>query len=232
MLWTVSACSSEPAPTTEDTETIPLPTLDESKTPLELLQAAAAKTHALTVYSVDYARSVGEDCFTLSGQLQTEPDGSCTAEITSRTFSKDGTRDETTLRRYNGKQCYELRGIEEQKTEAASPYTPSQILFQMEEFIGREDLLPLFSTYPMTVSPSENGAFRYQLSSLSREDFAYLLYGDPEASLPEASDAVNYEVNLTTAPDGTLSKLEFQGGLVQIHLTIINQETPVSSQNQ
>ena len=219
ILFCLCACNEEPTPT-QDTTDITFPTLDESKTPLELLHNAADAAHALPGFSLDYIRIIGQERFALSGRVQQETDGSYTGEIISGTFTQTGTLEHPVTRRYQGNTCCEQGEQGEQLLEQPDPYTLEEILSQVVEFQGRRDLIQQFSTLPMTVSPSQDGSFQYRLEALTLETFALLLYGNANAPLPETIQEEDLLITLTTAPEGYLSRLEFTANQLQISLTI------------
>lgn len=223
LVWMGSGCWEETPPTTEATQEITLPTVDEEKTPQELLQEAADKTRSLTDFTVDYVRTLGEDRFALFGQIHREAEGSYTAQIIFGSFTPEGTLESPTTQIYEGNTLQETQGDQEQVIQLEEAPTLAQMLSGIGEFCQRTDLIRQFSTYPMTVSPSEDGSLCYQLTDLSREDFALLLCGSKEAALPEATGEEIYQASLTTSETGALSKLEFQGEDVYVQLTILEQ---------
>lgn len=218
----ICGCTQEPEVTEPETTEITFPTLDQEKTPLEMLDAAVEQTRALDAFAIDYVRIVGEDRFALSAQLQVEADGSCTALTITRRFTEDGTTEEETSRYYHGTLCCE-KGMA--PLEQDTPYTPSQILSQVPQFSG---LTKALSSQPLNVIPSYDGSFRFQTEDLSWEDFSPLLCGCVTEA-PEETEG--YRAALTIAPEGHLSALEFTGGDIRITLTItvLKEDQPITA---
>jgi hypothetical protein len=175
---------------------------------------------------VDYGYILDQERLHLSGAVELRPDGTLSAHTVTQTWSSDGSKNAPVFRNYDGKECYEWVGEEQGTTiTEASPYTLSQIFSDMKLLRERTDLIGLFATFPMTVSPSEDGSLCYQLTDLSREDFSRLLFGIPDADFPEEKE-IPYEAAITIHQAGILSKLEFRSAYVKVSLEIVSQEEP------
>lgn len=223
-LLLASGCGSDAEPVTESSPEHTLPTVNEEKTPLELLQEAVDKTKGLTAYSIDYGYILDQERLHLSGSVELRPDGTLSASTVTQTWSPDGSKNTPVFRNYDGKECYEWVGEEQgTTTEGDTPYTLTQIFSDMNLLIGRTDLISLFAAFPMTVSPSEDGSLCYQLTNLNREGFSKLVFGVPDADFP-VEEEIPYEAALTVNQEGVLSRLEFRSAYVKVSLEIVSQE--------
>lgn len=216
----VCACDQEPAPTTEETLDVTVPTLDKSKTPQEMLSSAAEQTRKLEAFCIDYVRIVGEERSALSAQLQKEADSSYTALTLSCGFSPEGVTIDEVDRYYQGKFCYEHRQGEVQRLDSDSSYSLSRILSEMQELKDRSGLMQELGSHPLNVIPSYGGAFRYEVEDLTRENFIALLYGTATKPQEDILPEGDLTVALTVAPEGHLSALEFISGTITVTLTI------------
>jgi hypothetical protein len=224
LLFGTVGCGKDPDAPTETTEERTLPTVDEEKTPFELLQEAANKTKGLTAFSIDYGYILDQERLHLSGAVELRPDGTLSASTVTQTWSTDGSKNAPVFRNYDGTKCHEWVGEEDGTTGSGdTPYTLSQIFSDMTLLSERTDLISLFATFPMTVSPSEDGSLCYQLTDLNREGFSRLVFGTPDAVFPEEGE-IPYEAAITVHPEGILSRLEFRSAYVKVSLEIVSQE--------
>lgn len=216
----LAACGQKVEPVADPTTESTFPTLDENRTPVELLQEAADATRSLGDFTVEYVRITLQERVGLSATVQSGDNGTYTAETRFGTLSAEGKMETPVWRSYQGNTCKEQGPEGGQILQNASPYTLPQILEGVTEFNGRTGLIRQFSNYPMNVIPSYDGSFLYQLENLTQDELSTLLYGNINADLPEGS----YTAAITVAPNGYLSSLEFTGTDFQVCLTITSND--------
>lgn len=176
-----------------------VPTLSGEETPLQLLTAAAEKTKGASAFCLDYTLTNE----TGSYQLQTEQDGSFQA-LGSRVC--DG---QEQLLWYQDTVCYEKTGEDVTRREQETAFRAAQVPEQLDFLRQRQGLLEAFCDFPLSISPSRDGSFRYLVSGLDWEAFSKLLYGAVTEAPEQAPPPEGYWAALTIDPEGFLSTLEF-----------------------